>query len=163
MIFAMTIGGLPTGSPIRFTVCNRAAIAEVGHAPDCSDDQLDPAAHGAERGLPGWRGDEPARREGLGASGERLRQHAEELPRLPAAEQGKLAAVVEGWRVARRPEARTVWLNSHGEVGPAQPHSAVRHSGLGIAGGGSLGFSGVTGLKVIAYAAAPRVGTVGRS
>ncbi|WP_344403343.1 aldehyde dehydrogenase family protein [Dactylosporangium fulvum] len=159
----MTIGGRPTGSPTRFTVCNRATSAAVGHAPDYSDDRLDAAVRGAERAVLGWHGDEPARREALRASAERLRRHAEELAHLPTAEQGKAAAVVEGWRVARRPEARTVWLNSHGVVGPAQPHSAVRHSGPGIVGGGSLGWSGGTDLKVIAYAAPPRVATVGRS
>lgn len=71
--------------------------------------------------------------------------------------------LAEGRRVATRIDASTVWLNTHGVVGPAQPHSGVRHSGLGIVGGGGLGLLGVTDLKVIARQAPRQTETMARS
>lgn len=51
--------------------------------------------------------------------------------------------------IADQISAGSVWINCHGVVGPAQPHSGSRESAIGIVGGSELGLLGVSDLKVV--------------
>ncbi|GAA2595571.1 aldehyde dehydrogenase family protein [Actinomadura fulvescens] len=87
--FTMTIDGRSADAPGTFGVINPATGAVAEQAPDASREQLDQAMAAAQAALPGWRGDEQARRKALLAAADLMFAKAEEIGRILTLEQGK--------------------------------------------------------------------------
>lgn len=88
--YAQLIDGILVAPNATYAVRNPATGRTVGHAPICTQDELDAAAAAARRAGPAWAGDEERRRGALRAAAEIVRENASELALLLTAEQGKL-------------------------------------------------------------------------
>ncbi|MDL4776399.1 MULTISPECIES: aldehyde dehydrogenase family protein [Thermomonosporaceae] len=87
--YTMTIGGQAVAAPGTFGVVDPATGEVAERAPDASREQLDAAMAAAQAALPGWRGDEAARRKALHAAADLMFARSEEIGRILTLEQGK--------------------------------------------------------------------------
>jgi acyl-CoA reductase-like NAD-dependent aldehyde dehydrogenase len=88
---AMTIGGARAATHDTFDVVNPSTAAVLGHAPDCTSEQLDGAMSAAQSAFHGsdWRHDEHARQSSLSRAADVLEAAASEVVPILTAEQGK--------------------------------------------------------------------------
>jgi acyl-CoA reductase-like NAD-dependent aldehyde dehydrogenase len=87
--YAMTINGKSTTSESSFDVHDPATGEVCGHAPSCTDEQLDQAIRAAQDAFRSWARNESERRNALIAAGNLIRASAAELADLITIEQGK--------------------------------------------------------------------------
>lgn len=85
----MTIGGVAAPAEESFPVTNPATGELVGHAPRCSDRQLDEAMRAAAAAQPDWSADVPARARHLLEAAQALSAAARPIGETITGEQGK--------------------------------------------------------------------------
>jgi acyl-CoA reductase-like NAD-dependent aldehyde dehydrogenase len=86
---ALTIGGRAVRAMSTFEVTNPAHRKVVGHAPDCTPEQLDAAFTAAREAFRTWREDDKARRAAMHAAADALVGASDDIGRVLTLEQGK--------------------------------------------------------------------------
>jgi aldehyde dehydrogenase (NAD+) len=136
--YSMTIGGEAVAGTTSFEVLNPATGQVVGHAPDCTPEQLDQAVAAARKAFPQWSATPiEKRREALLAIAGVLGGNVEDLKRLLTAEQGKphegaMGDILGGayWCQA----TATLDIPEKVVEESAERHGVTRHIPIGVVG-----------------------------